>query len=93
MPLHVYRCAHCGREVLVREAGPLTDAEIARRLDEELRPAARGRAARLDGTFVLRDDIWLGVSALREDVPRAALPDRCPACRRHSTFAAPREVG
>ena len=82
MPVEIYRCAHCGREVLVRAPGPLTRAEIRRRIDEEMRPAARGRRAYRDLATRLRDYIWEGVSATREPVPRAAPPEHCPACHR-----------
>jgi DNA-directed RNA polymerase subunit RPC12/RpoP len=78
----VYRCTHCGREVLVRLVAELTDAEIARRLEEERRPAASGERAVPDRSLRLRDDIWVGVSGTREVVPRDDLPERCPACRR-----------
>jgi DNA-directed RNA polymerase subunit RPC12/RpoP len=78
----VYRCTHCGREVLVRRAGELSEAEIARLLEEERRPAARGERAVPDRSLRLRDDIWVGVSGTREMVPRDDLPEHCPACRR-----------
>ncbi len=86
MPTHVYRCAHCGREVLVKEAGPLTPAEIARRIEEERRPAAGGLPGQPAATFRLRDDIWLSVSGERADIPREELPDRCPACGQDGTL-------
>jgi DNA-directed RNA polymerase subunit RPC12/RpoP len=86
MPTHVYRCTHCGREVLVREAGPLTPSEIARRIEEERRPAASGLPGQPAATFRLRDDIWLSVSAERGEIPREELPERCPACGRGDTL-------
>ncbi|MEX2229747.1 MAG: hypothetical protein WEB13_08940 [Dehalococcoidia bacterium] len=84
MPVLVYRCAHCGREVLVRHAGPLTEAEIARRREEEMRPPARGRRGTMGFSERLRDDIWVGISESRELIPREALPTHCPACGRPS---------
>lgn len=86
MPTNVYRCSHCGREVLVREAGPMTPAEIARRIEEERRPAASGLPGQPAATFRLRDDIWLSVSAERAEIPREELPERCPACGREETL-------
>jgi DNA-directed RNA polymerase subunit RPC12/RpoP len=80
--IDVYRCTHCGREVLVLRAGGLTEAEIARRIEEERRPAAAGERAVPDRSVRLRDDIWVGVSGTREIVPREDLPARCPACQR-----------
>jgi hypothetical protein len=82
VPVHVYRCTHCGREVLVRRTGELSDAEIARRIEEERSPVAGGDRGAPDRTLRLRDDIWVGVSGSREIVPRDDLPERCPACRR-----------
>jgi DNA-directed RNA polymerase subunit RPC12/RpoP len=82
MATHVYRCGHCGREVLVRRAGPMTEQEIARRKEEEMRPPAQGRRAPGGMSERLRDDIWLGVSGTREMVPRDEPPERCPACGR-----------
>ena len=82
MPVEVYRCSHCGREVLVRAPGPLSEAEIRRRVAEEMRPPAGGPQGQRDVSTRLRDYIWEGVSATREPVPRDRLPDRCPACRR-----------
>lgn len=82
MAVLVYRCAHCGREVLVRHPGPMSEEEIARRVAEEMRPAAPGPRAPSDFASRLRDDIWVGVSGTREIVPRDELPDRCPACGR-----------
>ncbi len=72
--------------MLVREPGPLTPAEIARRIEEERRPPASGLPGQPAATFRLRDDIWLSVSAERTEVPREALPDRCPACGRPETL-------
>ena len=82
MAVDVYRCTHCGREVLVRREGEMSEAEIARRLEEERRPAARGERGAPDRALRLRDDIWVGVSGTRETVPRDDLPARCPACER-----------
>ncbi len=86
MPVHVYRCSHCGREVLVREPGPMTRAEAARRVEEELRAAATGPHGSLSPHFRLRDDIWVGVSLTRPEVPRRELPEHCPACGRAETL-------
>lgn len=82
MPVLVYRCSHCGREVLVRRPGPMTESEIARRVDEELRPPARGRRGAMGFSERMRDDIWLGISESRELIPRDELPAHCPACGR-----------
>lgn len=82
MAVNVYRCTHCGREVLVRSVSELTDAEIARRIEEERRPVAPGDSGVPDRSLRLRDDIWVGVSGTRDMVPRDDLPERCPACRR-----------
>ncbi len=84
MAVQVYRCSHCGREVLVRRPGPLSAEEIARRVEEEHRPAARGRSGAIPFSERARDDIWIGVSGLRDIVPREELPERCPACRRET---------
>ena len=65
MPVQVYRCSHCGREVLVRAPGPLSDAEIRRRIEEERRPLARGRQGQRDFTTRLRDYNWEGLSVPR----------------------------
>ena len=92
MSVHVYRCSHCGREVLVRAPGPMTRAEAARRVEEELRAAATGPGGRLSPHFRLRDDIWLGVSDNRTEVPRRELPDCCPACGRVSTLGESRAL-
>jgi hypothetical protein len=92
VPVLVYRCEHCGREVLVRSAAPMSPAEAARRVDEELRAAARGPRGRLASAFQLRDDIWLGVSQTRGDVPRPELPDCCPACGRAETLSESRTI-
>jgi hypothetical protein len=88
VPVQVYRCANCGREVLVRRPGPLSEAEIARRIEEEHRPAARGRGGSVPFSERARDDIWAGISALRDAIPRDALPDRCPACQRDALVEA-----
>ena len=93
MPVEVFRCSHCGREVLVRAPGPLSREEAARRVEEEMRPSARGASGRLDGTMRLRDHIWESVSATREEVPRQSLPRRCPACRRSATLLLARSLG
>jgi DNA-directed RNA polymerase subunit RPC12/RpoP len=87
VPVHVYRCLQCRREILVREPGPLTPAEIKRRIEEETKPWRPGPPGSPHGSFRWRDDVWLGISAMRETgVPREELPDRCPACGRESTF-------
>ncbi len=72
----------------MRRPGPLTPAEIARRVGEEHRPAARGRAGAIPFSERARDDIWTGISSLRDAIPRDALPERCPACRRESLVEA-----
>ena len=83
MPVVVYRCTHCHREVLVRRPGPMSDSEIRRRIDEEMRPWARGPGARLDTSSRMRDDIWVAVSGMRDaDIPRNGVPEACPACNR-----------
>ena len=92
MPVLVYRCSHCRREVLVRSAAPMSRAEAARRVEEELRAAVRGPRGRLAATVRLRDDIWLGVSQLRGDVPRPELPACCPACGRGETLTEHRAI-
>lgn len=88
MAVQVYRCSHCGREVLVRVVAPMTEAEISRRLAEEMRPDAVGPAHRPFGADRLRDDIWLGVANDRQSVPREEAPDRCPACGRDTLAVA-----
>ncbi len=80
MAVGVHRCNACGREVLVRQAGPMSEAEIARRVREEFEPATPGPRGRADFGSRLRDDIWVGVSAGRDEVPREELPEACPAC-------------
>ena len=98
MAVEVYRCEHCGREVLVRRRPlpgepPLSDAELRRRLEEELRPAARGRPARPDAATRLRDDIWLAIADGRQTpIPRDELPGRCPACGAETSFAVSRVI-
>jgi len=82
MAVQVYRCSHCGREVLVRIVAPLTEAEVARRREEEMRPPARGPQGPSSLGDRLRDYIWLGLSDLGEIVPRDEVPPECPACRR-----------
>ena len=93
MPILVYRCSHCRREVLVRSAEPMSPAEAQRRVDEELRAAAHGPRGRIASSFQLRDDIWLGLSQLRGgDVPRPELPEDCPACGRNGTLDEARTI-
>jgi predicted RNA-binding Zn-ribbon protein involved in translation (DUF1610 family) len=97
MPVQVYRCSHCGREVLVRDdtdsgGRGMSDAEIARRIEEEMRPPAQGRPGRADVSTRLRDDIWLGISSTREIIPRDELPSACPACGK-ATLAEDRLLG
>ncbi|MEZ4554284.1 MAG: hypothetical protein AB7L91_14700 [Dehalococcoidia bacterium] len=86
MSVDVYRCGHCGREVLVRNLEPMSPAEIARRIEEERRPGARGLPGQPSANLRLRDDIWLFVSSERTEVPREELPDQCPACNRPDTL-------
>ncbi len=92
MAISVYRCARCGREVLVRPPGPLSPSEAARRVEEELRAAASGPRGRLSPLFRLRDDIWVGVSSTRVEVPRRELPECCPACGRPGTLEQSRTI-
>ena len=92
MPVQVYRCSRGGREVLVRRPGPLSRSEVARRVEEELRPAATGPRGRLGASMRLRDDIWVGVSATRTEVPRPELPECCPACGRAGTLGQARAL-
>jgi len=80
--LHVYRCAHCGREVLVRIVQPLTAEEVRRRIAEEMQPESPGAPARPQWQDRLRDDIWQGVSNQRTAIPREQVPDACPTCAR-----------
>jgi predicted RNA-binding Zn-ribbon protein involved in translation (DUF1610 family) len=80
MAVQVLRCAQCRREVLVRIDAPPGPDEVARRREEELRPTSRGPRGALAFAEQARDDIWLGVSGGRVEVPRAHAPDRCPAC-------------
>jgi DNA-directed RNA polymerase subunit RPC12/RpoP len=82
MAVQVYRCSHCGREVLVRIVAPMTEAEVSRRRDEEMRPAATGPVGPNSWSDRLRDYIWLGLSDLGEMVPRDEVPEHCPACHR-----------
>jgi len=89
MAVGVFRCNACRREVLVRQARPMSEAEIARRVREEFEPATTGPRGRADFGSRLRDDIWVGVSSGRDAVPREALPSACPACSK-SDWAAMR---
>ena len=91
MAVQVYRCSHCGREVLVRIVAPMTEAEAARRREEEMRPAARGPQGPGSQNDRLRDHIWLGLSDIGEVVPREEVPTECPACRR-ATLAVARVI-
>ncbi len=91
MAVQVYRCSHCGREVLVRIVAPMTEAEIARRREEEMRPAALGFQGAISGNDRLRDHIWLGLSELGEMIPREEVPTECPACHR-ATLAVARVI-
>jgi DNA-directed RNA polymerase subunit RPC12/RpoP len=94
----VHRCDHCGREVLVRHRPRpgeplLSDAELRRRLDEELRPSARGRPGRSDTATRLRDDIWLAIADGRETpIPREEIPGACPACGAEAQFVVSRVI-
>lgn len=93
MPILVYRCSRCRREVLVRSTEPMSPAEAQRRVEEELRAATRGPRGRIASSFQLRDDIWLGLSQLRGgDVPRPELPEDCPACGRQGTLTESRTI-
>ncbi len=93
MPVQVYRCSHCHREVLVRAPGPMSDAEVQRRIEEELRPWSRGPTGRLDLSSRLRDDIWVGLSAMGDaDIPRNGVPTSCPGCNRDGTLAESRVI-
>lgn len=91
MAVEVFRCSACGREVLVRLPGAngslLSEAEIARMIEEETRPRQVGPSGQSSRGLSLRDDIWVGISGLRAHVPRPAIPDECPACRRTGTLA------
>lgn len=90
MPVEVFRCGACGREVLVRRPGAngslLSDAEIRRMIEEETRPRAHGPGGASSLDLRLRDDIWVGISGLGAHVPRPTVPDACPACRRVGTL-------
>ncbi len=92
MAVQVYRCSHCGREVLVRVAAPMSADEIARRIDEEMRPTASGRAAPNVWSDRMRDHIWLGITERGDAVPREETPASCPSCRRAMTLHATRMV-
>ena len=48
--------------------------------------AATGPRGSLSPHFRLRDDIWIGVSLTRPEVPRRELPEHCPACGRAQTL-------
>ncbi len=80
MALEVFRCMQCRREVLVQLRRPLTETDIARMRDQEMRPASPGRRGALSGSERMRDDIWLGISSNRTPIPRERVPERCPAC-------------
>ena len=82
MKIEIFRCQSCGREVLVRHSGAISKTEIFRRQQQEFEPLKTGPAARPDPGSKLRDDIWIGVSQMREPVPREELPEICPACAR-----------
>jgi len=94
--VEVYRCLRCGREVLVRRIPrpgepPLSERELRRRIEEELRPAARGRFGRTDPASRLRDDIWIAISDGRATpIPRDELPTSCPGCSAPDAFAVSR---
>jgi hypothetical protein len=93
MPVVVYRCTHCHREVLVRKPGPMSDAEIRRRIAEEMRPWPTGRGGRVDQGSRLRDDIWVAVSGMRDSsVPRSTVPEECPACNRKDALVESRTL-
>jgi len=84
MAIQVYRCSHCGREVLVRIVAPLTAEQVRRRIAEEMRPDAAGPPAQRGLADRLRDDIWVGLSDGRTSIPREIAPDRCPSCGQDS---------
>ena len=84
MAIQVYRCTHCGREVLVRIVAPLTAEQVRRRIEEEMTPDSPGPRVQRGMADRLRDDIWVGVSDSRTPIPREAAPDRCPSCGRAS---------
>ncbi len=98
MAVEVHRCERCGREVLLRRRPrpgepPLSEAELRRRVEEELRPEARGRAGRTDAGSRLRDDIWLAIADGRETpIPREELPGACPGCGVEGSFAVSRTL-
>jgi hypothetical protein len=82
MAIEVYRCTYCGREVLVRLLQPLSEADVQRRREEEMRPAAPGPRGPASLSDRMRDDIWVGISGTRDIVPRDEPPACCPACAR-----------
>lgn len=95
MAVTVYRCSHCGREVLVRTERPpgtMSEEELRRRVEEEFRQATTGAPGRPDLAMRLRDDIWSAISEMREFIPRNELPERCPACGRAQTLLAARDA-
>lgn len=87
----MYRCADCGREVLVRVVRPLTAEEVRRRIAEEMQPEAPGAKARPQWQDRLRDDIWQAVSSQRTAIPREEVPETCPTCG-HASLAYARTV-
>jgi hypothetical protein len=82
--IQVYRCTRCGREVLVRIVAPLTEEQVRRRVEEEMRPPAPGPTGPRGLSERLRDDIWIGLSNQRTPIPREEPPDRCPTCAQDS---------
>lgn len=88
MALQVFRCSHCGREVLVRLAAPLTEDEVRRRVQEEMQPDSPGPRARPQWQDRLREDIWVGVSGGRTHIPREEAPAACPSCGREALVLA-----
>lgn len=82
MAIQVFRCSHCGREVLVRLAQPLTEDEVRRRIQEEMHPETPGPPARPQWQDRLREDIWVGIAGGRTHIPREQPPEHCPSCGR-----------